>query len=490
MLGSQEPRLKHVPVGEEHPDLDAALELVAAAGIVLDPWQELVFRGSCLRRDGIWAAKQVGVCCPRQNGKNAILEARQLAGLFIFNERLQRYTAHLGDTAAVAFKRLSDLIESVPWLKSELRNIWRSNGKEAIELKNGNTIQFRTRTDRAGRGPSPNTVYFDEAMELSIAAVAAAIPSVAAKSMSAAPPQLWYTGSSVDQLVNIDAGIVFARIRDAGLKGDPETSWFEWSVDAPNPEEVPDHDSPLQWAIANPGMGIRISEEHIAFEHSSPMGIRGFCVERLGVGDWPSLEAEKTVISLDSWRKLTDKTSSAVDPVVFCPEVSWDRQWGAISVAGKRADGLFHVEVVRHQRGTGWIVPQLALMVEAQRPSAVVIEDGSPAGSLLPDLEQRRLPTKVEKLSSTDHGHALGALLDSVAEEKVWHGPQAELEAAIRVAVTRSLGDKVAWDRKKSKGEITALVSCTLALWGVMSRENAAPWVGWGDDDVEAAQEG
>jgi hypothetical protein len=27
------------------------------------------------------------VCCPRQNGKNAILEARQLAGLFIFNEK-------------------------------------------------------------------------------------------------------------------------------------------------------------------------------------------------------------------------------------------------------------------------------------------------------------------------------------------------------------------------------------------------------------------
>jgi hypothetical protein len=133
-----------------------------------------------------WAAKQVGVCCPRQNGKNAILEARQLAGLFIFNEKLQRYTAHLTDTADTAFRRLSELIEGTPWLADELHNVWKANGKAAIELKNGNRIQFRTRTDRAGRGPSPTTLYFDEAMDISVTAVTAQIPSLAAQSMSEA----------------------------------------------------------------------------------------------------------------------------------------------------------------------------------------------------------------------------------------------------------------------------------------------------------------
>jgi hypothetical protein len=102
----------------------------------------------------------------------------------------------------------------------ELHNVWKANGKSAIELKNGNRIQFRTRTDRAGRGPSPTTLYFDEAMDISEAATSAQIPSLAAQSMSEAAPQMWYTGSSVDQTVHRE-GVVFARVREQGLSGRP-----------------------------------------------------------------------------------------------------------------------------------------------------------------------------------------------------------------------------------------------------------------------------
>ena len=59
------------------------------AGLVLDPWQELVVDGAHgVREDGKWAAFEVGVNVPRQNGKGGILEARALAGLFLFGERL------------------------------------------------------------------------------------------------------------------------------------------------------------------------------------------------------------------------------------------------------------------------------------------------------------------------------------------------------------------------------------------------------------------
>ena len=40
-------------------------------------------RASLLRRVGRWAAFTVGVCAPRQNGKNAILEVRELIGPLI-----------------------------------------------------------------------------------------------------------------------------------------------------------------------------------------------------------------------------------------------------------------------------------------------------------------------------------------------------------------------------------------------------------------------
>jgi hypothetical protein len=68
-LGAQRPRLLHVPefvssTGEE------ACELAAMAGLEMDPWQQFVLTNALGERpDGLWAAKEVGVEVPRQNGK-------------------------------------------------------------------------------------------------------------------------------------------------------------------------------------------------------------------------------------------------------------------------------------------------------------------------------------------------------------------------------------------------------------------------------------
>jgi hypothetical protein len=76
VLGAQRPRILHVPefvasTGGE------AVELAAMAGLAMDPWQEFVL-GNALgeKADHRWAAFEVGVEVPRQNGKGGILEAR------------------------------------------------------------------------------------------------------------------------------------------------------------------------------------------------------------------------------------------------------------------------------------------------------------------------------------------------------------------------------------------------------------------------------
>jgi hypothetical protein len=82
---------------------------------------------------------------------------------------------------------------------------------------------------------------------------------------------------------------VFARIRERGLAATiPALAYFEWSVDDAELDDVDDEvaEDPEAWAQANPGLGIRISREHIAREQRS-MDPRTFAVERLGVGDWP-----------------------------------------------------------------------------------------------------------------------------------------------------------------------------------------------------------
>lgn len=62
---------------------------------MLDEWQR--FALDCMlgeRADGKWAAFETALIVPRQNGKGSVLEARELAGLFLFGEQLILHSAH------------------------------------------------------------------------------------------------------------------------------------------------------------------------------------------------------------------------------------------------------------------------------------------------------------------------------------------------------------------------------------------------------------
>lgn len=93
--GRQEPRVSYAPPSVSSTGQEA-IELAALAGLELDPWQQYVL-GAALgeRKDGTWAAKEVGLCLSRQNGKGSILEARELAGLFLLDEPLIVHSAEL-----------------------------------------------------------------------------------------------------------------------------------------------------------------------------------------------------------------------------------------------------------------------------------------------------------------------------------------------------------------------------------------------------------
>ena len=303
----QMPRVLYAPEYTSSAGAEA-IELAAMAGLVLDPWEALVLDVALAEGDdGRWAAAEVGVCVPRQNGKNAILEARELAGLFLLDERLIIQSAQHFKTAKEHFRRLLSLVESTPDLDRRVSRVIRAHGEEGIELRDGSRILFVARTRSSGRGFSAPLVVFDEAMYLAEAAIGALVPTQSAMRNR----QRWYTGSAVDQLVHAD-GVVFARVRERALQEkDPRLAYFEWSLDAERPEliddaQLVDEDA---WASVNPGFGIRISAEAITDELRT-LDPRTFAVERLGVGDWPATSDEsESVISLDRWAELLDETS-------------------------------------------------------------------------------------------------------------------------------------------------------------------------------------
>jgi hypothetical protein len=436
-----------------------ATDLAKRAGLKLDEWQRLVLEGALgVDAAGQWRAREVAMVVPRQNGKGAVLEARELAGLFLFGERLIIHSAHQFDTSLEAFRRLLTLIEDTPELDAQVAKVKNAHGEEGIQLRSGQRIRFRTRTKGGGRGFSCDCLVLDEAMFLAEFAHAALLPTLSARPN----PQVWYAGSAVDQEVH-EHGVVLARLRERGIKGDSRLAYFDWSLPVSSPGEVTDEmaSDPEAWAVANPALHIRISPEQVELEHRS-LDPRGFAVERLGVGDWPSTDGHQLApFAYADWVSLRDLNSSMGDPVVLAFDVSPDRS-AAVAAAGLRPDGLLHVEIVDHRSGTRWLPERLFELCEGHEVDVVVCDGFGPAGSIVAQVEELGVP--VVTVAAKEHTQACGLMVDLVRDRALRHLGSVELAAAIRGARTRPLGDSWAWSRRASTVDISPLVATTLAL--------------------------
>ena len=100
----------------------------------------------------------------------------------------------------------------------------------------------------------------------------------------------------------------------------------------------------------------------------------------------------------------------------------------------------------------------------------IVVDEKSPAASLLSDMKASKLPVVVTNV--TDITDACAGFYDSAIDGTMRHIGQPQLTIALQNARKRSIsGDRWAWNRKTSDSDITPLVSATLALWGVKSRK-------------------
>ena len=222
---------------------------------------------------------------------------------------------------------------------------------------------------------------------------------------------MWYTGSAVDQMFH-EHGVVFARMRERGRRGGEDSfAWFEWAGEVVDSEGEPIPLAEIEparleeadlWSAANPGMGIRIAEEHVAKEFRS-MDDRQFAVERLGIGDWPStIPVDGDVIRLADWVALRDERSKLAGSVCFAFDVKPDRSFASIAVAGVRGDGIRHGELVDRRGGTDWVVKRIADLLDRHEwLGAVVCDPYGSAGSLIPDLEE--LGIEVRLVTAREH---------------------------------------------------------------------------------------
>ena len=187
-------------------DGDVAIQLAKLAGLELDPWQQdalVLMLGR--RADDSWASTECVEIVARQNGKGTILEARVLAGLFLFNEQLQMWSAHEYRTALEAFLRVRTLIDNLAEEgilgKNDVK-ISTTHGSEGLTLATGQRLKFIARSKSSGRGFSGDLVILDEAFALTRAQHSALLPTLSAREN----PQILYTSSPP---LDGDSGEVF-----------------------------------------------------------------------------------------------------------------------------------------------------------------------------------------------------------------------------------------------------------------------------------------
>jgi hypothetical protein len=467
LVGDQRPRILHAPDAPTSAGREC-IELAAHAGLILDPWQQLILDVG-LREDtsGKWAAFEVGMVVSRQNGKGSVFEARELGGLFLFGERLIIHTAHEFKTAQEAFNRVLALITNADDLRRRVKRVRTSHGEEGIELLTGQRLRFLARSNGSGRGFSGDCVILDEAMILGDDAMAALLPTLSARPN----PQVWYGASAGIGAPSVQLG----RVRERGVAGtDPSLAYMEWSANLCTDEcgrgctEHDDPDDPRTWARANPGLGIRITTDFIARERRA-LSDPAFRRERLGQGDYPTETQAWEVISESAWSAVADPHSRALDPVALAVDVSPDRSTTSIAIAGRREDDLVGVELIDYRPGTGWTIERVTDLVARWSPCAVVIDAAGPAGSLIAALSAEGV--EVVTPSAREVAQACGQFHDAVVDTRTLrHRDQAPLTAAVSGARRRDLGGAWAWGRKGLSVDISPLVAVTLAAWGHATR--------------------
>ena len=458
LSGVQEPRLRVEPAAVDDYASEAAA-LASSYGLTPDPWQELVLRAWLgVREDGKWASSRCGLSVPRQNGKNALIEIRELFGMVGLGEKIL-HTAHEVKTARKAFIRLCSFFDN-PRKYPELAElvapggIRRTNGQEAILLTNGGSVEFVARSKGSARGFTVDVVVMDEAQEMSDDALEALGPTTAAAPLK--NRQMIWTGTPPSPGMTSE---VFTRIRSECLDGSPvRMCWHEWSI-----EPGADLDDPAAWAQANPALGVRVGVEELA-EDRSNYSDEGFARERGGM--WEAA-ATSQVIQPEWWSELADPNFvDSGGAVTIALDVSPDRSMASVVGATLTTDGRVGVNLLESRKGSPeWVVPFVLERLARNHVKALVIDRAGPAANLIDLFSKERV--QVTGVDVDRAKRSAATFFDAVVSGQLVHMDQPTLNVAVANGRKRKLSDGWAWSRSAPDADITSLVAASMAVWAM-----------------------
>lgn len=377
-----------------------------------------------------YAVRTLGLSIPRQNGKSWVVRARCFYGAL--NGEKILYTCQHGDTSDEMFQALSVPFEDDgnPELHELLQAVRKTNGQQAIKLRNGGLIRFTTRTDSLARGKTYDVLIYDEAQELTTRQQAASLPSISAGAKH--NPQTIYLGTpSAPESI----GTVFRDLHHDIHEGNSDMVWIEWGTD-----EIGDVADTSRWYRYNPSLGALIDLVAVKGE-CEQMRPDVFARERLGW--WSSNQSlEPMALDANKWEQcLTDKPMDD-GKLAFGVKYTPDGSTVAVSWAMAKRNGGAYVELYDIMRSSGGTSAIANMILRNKETIAAVFIDGkSGVAALVQRLIDGRFPkTAIIEGTPTLVQRAATMLYDEVNAGSVRHVDSPALDDSATKSIRRSIG--------------------------------------------------
>ena len=433
---------------------DEARQLYDLSGNVCQEWQALLLNDiMATNPEGLWVHTKFGYSVPRRNGKTEILTQRELWGLF--NGERILHTAHLTDTAHIAWERLKNRLEEIGVKPA---STYKAYGKEQIRMPGGGVIDFRTRTSSGALGSGYDLLVIDEAQEYT-QAQQTALNYVVSSSKN---PQTLLCGTPPTA---VSAGDVFREYRDKTIRGESVNGgWAEWGVD----HKTDVHDK-AAWYMTSPSLGTILTERTVQDE------INGddldFNIQRLGL--WIKYN-QQSAISAPEWDALrVEKLPKLNGPIFAGVKFGRDGQNTCLTLAIKTDDGRVFVESIdcRNQRdGNAWAINFL-IKVNAR---AVLVDGASGLETFMRECKEQ----KVKGIHAATVKEVITASSDfetAIAKKTLCHNGQPGLRQSVTNCQHRAIGSGGGYGYKTLDDaiEVGLIESAVLATYAAAQAKEA-----------------
>jgi phage terminase large subunit-like protein len=402
-------------------------------------------------KDGKFIRKTNLLLVSRQAGKTHLARIRILAGLYLFGEKSIVAMSSNRSMALDTFRKVADLIEDTPLLRTQLKQIRVANGQESIELLNGARYEIVAATRDGSRGKTADLLFVDEVREISEEAWTAARPITRARPNS----QIFMCSNAGDAF-----STVLNDLRSRALSYPPKSFGY-WEYSAPDFASIHDKDG---WYQANPALGYLVDEATIA-ESIATSSVEASRTETLC--QWVS--ALKSPFPYRAFEDLTVQDLQIMPgrTTVFAVDISVTKKDASLVAGQLMDDGKIAVGVIaQFHSDTG--VDELKIAVEVQdwakkyRPRLICYDKYTTA-SVAERLGMSG--NKMQDMSGLVFYQACSDLLNSIVNQRLIHNGQQSLVDSINSCAAKESDHGWRIVRRKSAGDVTAAIALAMIVY-------------------------